>query len=366
MIKKISRYLENQTLIYIGAITLTLVGIYLRFNYRKLEPLIGDELYAVNILSSAKSFLSFVSQLPYIEFSSYLTGDYYLLYPFVQIFGANKWGIAIPHIISTLFCFYLLFKVCQLHLKNALGFFIAFTIVSFNSTLIEHSFELRYYAIMQTLGLATYYFTYLLAYRPQTVTKFKLIAMGIFFCLAILFHFYSVILICANIAFLLAVHVQDKTFINVAKKILPLFTVVFLITAPILYYVLVLKYHISSIWGNEPFKYIPNPLINPLGFFKGIFCNLIGYKKFYIFLPGLLISLCLPHKDREKQLWFLLILVLLPITVLLLLDLKGGYWFIQRQFIWIMPLFAVLLGWCWESMTQYFSSYAGSRRLSNT
>ncbi len=351
MKKKILYFLENQTLIYIGTFFLTLVGLYLRFDQRMHTPLTVDELYAVNSMSRYESFPLFVSNLPHLEFSSYLTGDYYLLYPFVRIFGTNLWGVAVPHIISTIFCFYFLFKVCQLHLKNAVGFLVAFTVISFNSTLIIHSFELRYYAVLQTLGLATYYYTYLLVYRPYPLTKLKLIGMGTFFCFTILFHLYSVIMVFANIAFFLAIHIHNKSVIDTAKKLAPLFIIVFLITGPILYFVLFVWYHLSAqIWGNEPFRFIPNPLNDLIGFLKGIFCNLIGHKPLYFLFAGLVISLCLSHKDRRKQFWFFIVLILLPIALLLLLDLKAGYWFIQRQFIWVMPLFAVLLGWCWESI----------------
>lgn len=351
MKKIIPHFLENRTLIYIGVILLTFVGLYLRFDHRMHTPLTEDELYAIGSLSHYESFPLFVSKLPHLEFSSYLTGDYYLLYPFVRIFGTNLWDVVVPHIISTIFCFYFLFKVCRLHLKNAIGFFIAFVIVSFNNSLINHSFELRYYAVLQTLGLATYYYTYLVVYRPYPLAKLKLIGIGAFFCLSILFHLYSVIMVCANIAFFLAIHIHNKSVISAVKKLAPLFTVVFLITGPVLYFVLFAWFHLpAEIWGNEPFKFIPNPLNDLIGFLKGIFCNLVGQKMLYFLFAGLVISLCLSHKDREKQFWFFLILVLLPITLLLLLDLKTGYWFIQRQFIWVMPLFAVLLGWCWESI----------------
>ncbi len=349
--KKIYDFLENQKLIYVGTILLTLVGFYLRYKRRIVTPLNRDELWVVNHINRSDSFLDFVGKLPHLEFSSYLSGDYYLLYPFVKIFGINIWAVAMPHILFTILCFYFLFLVCRLHLKNIIGFFIAFAIVSFNSTLIIHSFELRYYAVLQTLGLMTYYYTYLLVYRPQSLTKLKLVTMGAFFCFSILFHFYSVIMVCANIAFFLAIHISHKSVMETAKKLIPFFALVFLIVGPILYLVLFAWTHLpSGMWGNQTFSFIPNPLNDPIEFLKGIFCNLIGYKNLYFLFAGLIISFCFPHKDRNHQLWFLLILILLPIALLLLLDLKGGYWFIQTQFIWIMPLFAVLLGWCWESI----------------
>jgi len=42
-------------------------------------------------------------------------------------------------------------------------------------------------------------------------------------------------------------------------------------------------------------------------------------------------------------------MVVIPMTVLCLIDLGRRYWFLQRQFVWVMPLFALFLGWCWDS-----------------
>lgn len=356
MLNKLLNTLQNKTFILTGVLILTIIGLYLRFERRMIYPLIQDELYVVAALTRYDSFATLLNKLPRQEFSSYISGDYYLLYPFVKLLGDNKWCIAIPHIIATLLCFYFLYKVCQLHLKNAIGFFVAFAIVSFNSTLIEHSFEIRYYAVLQTLGLATYYYSYLLAYRPRPLSTLKLIAMGLFFCLAILFHPYNIIVVSTHIAFFLAIHIHDKSFMNILRKITPFFAPIFLITIPILYIVLFVWPHITSeIWGNNTFQFIPNPMDNPIGFLKGIFCNLIGYKPFYAIIAGLILSLSFSHQDRDKQIWFFLLLIILPIGLLFSLDLKYGYWFIQRQFIWVIPLFAVLLAWSWESLIRHLT-----------
>ena len=70
----------------------------------------------------------------------------------------------------------------------------------------------------------------------------------------------------------------------------------------------------------------------------------------YFLLLGAFIPFFLPHKDRFKQLGFLLILILLPIEFIFLSDLWGSYWFLQRQFMWTVPLFAFYLGWCWDAL----------------
>ena len=57
------------------------------------------------------------------------------------------------------------------------------------------------------------------------------------------------------------------------------------------------------------------------------------------------------------KIWFLISLVGLPIAFLLFLDIVSGYWFIQRQFIWTMPLFGVFLAWSAESTLRYFVTF---------
>ena len=92
-------------------IIICIYGLYLRvvtFALRQLSP---DEMFQVSLLKN--SFLQFLQSLREFEYCSYLSGDYFLLYPFFKIFGHNKWGLTIPHIISTILGFWLLYLVCR-------------------------------------------------------------------------------------------------------------------------------------------------------------------------------------------------------------------------------------------------------------
>jgi len=124
-----------------------------------------------------------------------------------------------------------------------------------------------------------------------------------------------------------------------------------------------LKANISA--NIHTFQYIPNPLVNFVGFLKAIFGNLIGYKSLYFLLIIMLLSLILPHKNRNKQIGFFLLLIVIPITLNLLSSLIIGYWFIQRQFVWVMPFFAFLLGWSVDSLTSGTISRLKKRQLTN-
>ena len=80
---------------------------------------------------------------------------------------------------------------------------------------------------------------------------------------------------------------------------------------------------------------------------------MIGEKKLYVLLAGMIIAWIFPHKNRFKQIIFFICFVIIPLTLIILVDIKSQYWFLQRQFIWIMALFAFYLGWCWDSVILY-------------
>ena len=93
-----------------------------------------------------------------------------------------------------------------------------------------------------------------------------------------------------------------------------------------------------------------------------IFGNLIGFKRIEMFgvaikikwlVNGILLAFLLPHRERFKQMGFFFILIVFPLLVLLMLDTYYGYWFIQRQFTWVMPFYAFFLAWCWDASIVY-------------
>jgi len=121
-----------------------------------------------------------------------------------------------------------------------------------------------------------------------------------------------------------------------------------LILTPFLYYFAI--YTSTAYMENDPFLYIHKGIL-PIT--QGVVGNLMGYKKFYFLLLGLVLSLIIPHKERSKQFVFLVILVVSPILLILWSCVANHYWFVQRLFIWVMPWFAFLIGWCWDSIFVY-------------
>ncbi len=328
-------------------IPLCLWGLYLRLQMRKADLWLDEMMQLVTI---NRPFPEFVKMLPQFEHTSYLNGDFFLMYPFVKIFGFDKWCLAIPHLLATILGFYLLYLICQRYFQTIWAYGITFGLVCFNATLIKHALEIRPYAVLPTLALAVYYFMQMFIEQHRTFPRKKRLLLGVLLILTIWFHHYGIFMVFFTAFYFLWLRKKKDSWKNIIKTFFPFFAVIFLISMPLWCY---------STWGphrpsswlhiQDTFQFIPGPVANPAGFFKGVVCNLVGYKLFYLLAAGLLVPAFLAYKNRSQQILFLCVLVILPIVFILLADIIQKYWFVQRQFIWVMPFFAFLLGWCWES-----------------
>ena len=173
-------------------IPLCIWGLYLRFQIRKADLWL-DEILQLAVIN--RPFSQFVKVLPQFEHTSYLNGDFFLMYPFLKIFGFNKWGLAIPHIIATILGFYLLFLICKEYFKTRWAYAITFSIVCFNDTLIRHAFEIRPYAVLPTLALAVFYLMGLLITQDAGLGLKKKSMIGIFFVLVIWFNHLGILMV---------------------------------------------------------------------------------------------------------------------------------------------------------------------------
>ncbi len=326
-------------------------GLYLRLAKLAIHEFWGDELWQLSLMQG--SFIDLLKLLPHKAFCSYLSGDYYLVYPFFKIFSYNKWGLAIPHLIATIIGFYLLYLICKRYFKTIWGYLITFSIVCFNATLINHATEIRTYAVLPTIALATFYLLQRIADLNFKLNTPKRISAIIFFVLVIWFHVYGILMFISCLLFVLLSKFKEKDFKTCFRNAIP-FTGIILCFAMPLWLYSVFGPHLDYAQLNfNPFKYIPNPLYNIMGFLKGIFCNLLGFKKLYFLLPVAIIPFIFSYEDRRKQLLFLIFIIIIPISLIFLSDVVQKYWFIQRQFIWVMPFFALYLGWVWDSFFCY-------------
>lgn len=312
-----------------------------------------DELFQIAIATN-RSFLQFLKALQLYEFCSFISGDYYLTWIFFKLFSYNIWGLTLPHLIATILGFYLLYLVCKLYFKTIWSYIITFTIVCFNFTLMDHVRVIRTYAVLPTLALGAFYFSQLLVENVEMGIK-KRCLIGAFFVFIIWFHVYGILILLLPFAYSLLAELHNKSFKVIFKKNVKFISIVLFIAMPLWLYS-VFGPH-QSYRGGDPaeitFAHIPNPLDDTIGFLKAIFGNLMGDKRLYPLLISIVFPFIIPFRDSYKQIGFLFITVFLPIILILHADLITRYYFLQRQFIWTMPFFALFMGWVWESFFIY-------------
>jgi len=344
---KLKQYKKH--LIPVVVSTICLYGLYLRVASRAYGKLWTDELAQLSVMEYP--FMIFLKKIAQVETFPYLSGDYYLIYPFFKIFGYNKWGLAIPHLIATILGFYLLYLITKNYFKTIWGYAITFGIICFNRELIGHALEIRTYAVLPTLALGCLYFSLQLVEQNINMQLWKKWAIGTFFVLTVWFHAYGVLIFIAPLGFCLLTKWKDGFFGVIFKDVVKLVAVVLCISLPLWFWSIV-KQH-GPLEVVDAFQYIPNPFRDTTGFLKGIFCNLLGYKKLYFLLIGVLLPFIIPYQERFKQISLLIITIFIPIGLIALMSAINSYWFVQRQFIWTIPFFALFLGWSWEAFILY-------------
>ncbi|MBF0479980.1 MAG: hypothetical protein HQL26_10900 [Candidatus Omnitrophica bacterium] len=95
----------------------------------------------------------------------------------------------------------------------------------------------------------------------------------------------------------------------------------------------------------------PDPLIKPYAFFhKLIVDSLIGHRFLIASLMLPILALFLPNARRKDQTVLFFLYVVFGISFILLAANIIKYWFLERQFLWTIPVFILWLGWCANSV----------------
>ena len=335
-------------LIRTAVFLISLWGMYVRVDFRQARSLWHDEVYQIEPMNG--SFLDLIKALPRYEFSAYLSGDHYLTYPFYRIFQDNVWGLALPHIMATILSFYFFYLVCKRYLTTTAGWVVTFLVFSSNATLIEKAFEVRAYAMLVLLALVSFYIGRMLDEEEFKFDRRKQWPFILFYVLLIWFHPYAIAIAFLPLVYFFGLRLGQVSLKAVLWRAVKFFAIVLPIAMP-LWIISMFGPHLQVHFSPQAlFGYIPSPVADPIGFLKGVFCNMMGNRVFY---PLFLLFPCawmLPRPDRGKQIWFFLVMVIIPVVLMLGMDLATRYYFIQRQFIWAMPFFALLIGWCLESI----------------
>ncbi len=332
-------------------------GFYLRFQSLAGRELWNDEIFQLHC--TIGPFKPIWQRFSYGDMTCF-PGDYLLTYPFVAMFQGNKWAMAAPHILVTLLGFYFLYKLCARYYKTVWGFVVAFAVVACNQHLVFHSFELRPYAVLPTLALTAVYYSDEFIGCFEELRQRKKVAIAALFIGIIWFHALGVLIVGMALLYFLLVKRGEAKNTKALVAIIKYIAIVFAIAMPVWFWFasgnpLGETKATFLAKGVHTFQFSTNPLDDFTRFFNYVFFyNLIGQKRLYFFLGCLMLMIFIPYREKQKKIGFWLVMIVLPILIILAASLFQGYWFLMRQYIFTVPLFAFFLGWLWDSSLHYY------------
>lgn len=342
------KYLQqnSRTIRTVLVVLIVIYAMFLRIQYRAEEGWRADE-HPTQLAVMGKPMHGMIkTTLKTLQFP----GDSLLVRPFYKIFGANKWGLAIPHILITLLGFYLLYRACAQYFKTFWGYIIAFGATACNATLIAHAFRIRPYSVLVTLSIASFLvMKYVVEENAPTLSQKFWVCLFIF--LTLLFHPFGAFILFFPYVFHLMCS-RKRNFGEVFLENIKHYGIGVLVPLPLwLYFHFGFdKTYLGSV-NTGTFSFVDKGVLPVI---KSIFGNLIGSRKLYFLLIGFILAFIVPHKERFKQVIFFGVLVVVPVGMIFLSCLYYKLWFIQRLFIWVMPSFVFLLAWQWDSLIDHF------------
>jgi len=352
VLEKVNKYAKP-----LSAVSISIWALYLRFRRLAEREWWTDEIFQMS--QTVGPFKPIWKRVTYGDFTCF-PGDYLLTYPFTKISETSKWVMAIPHIIATIIGLFFLYLLCRRHFKTFIGYIVTFGIICFNQHLIFHSFELRPYAVLATLAIISCYSADVLVAEYNSMTRCKKVLIGIFYIFTTWFHAFGVVIALLPLIFFTISRKNDPDFKTIFKRMFVFTLITFSIAFPLwLWYAtgnpinITKEENIKA--GRLVFQFIPNPMTGFWHSFNRIvFYNLIGFKRLYFLLGGLVLLVFVPFAEKLKKLAFFLILVILPIEMTIVAALNSGYWFLIRQYIHTAPLFAFFLGLVWDSSFHFY------------
>ena len=233
-----------------------------------------------------------------------------------------------PKFITTILGAIVFFVLCSQFIHGWLGVFFASVILAFHPILIQHGLEFRPYGILPELAIFNLFLAYKFINKPS-----KLICAFYFplIFLTFIYHAYGILI--AGLPFL---------FCAIKGRVKPNMAIagVFLVSS--LAWCYYASYSTFGFTPNDvqtkvnPFQFMPaNTLLeNTISLLFGnmALCTTI--------MPLLLLSLI----KHSKDVLFLVLLIVLPIVLIMLVDLKTSYWIHARQWTWVIPFFALFVG----------------------
>ena len=339
---------------------------YFRIKMRLAQPFMGDEMYELEIAYQQSNPLRMmlwargdIVRLPFGH-------EFWLSFYPLLISKNNPMLIplvTLPHFLGTNLFFYLFaktnwpfllgFQKSSFSKQNLLWLNIFSLLqVTFNQTLIFHALESRSYSFLPLFAL---FFLYLSWYAWKSpVFRWRYLIFAIF---VINYNVYGAIMFSAALFYVILICLweewQESRRFNLPDLRSALLKVLKLYGVTIGILLIILSFF------PKHFRYDRNvhQFIGPgWSMIRQVFsllfyCPLI--RNFSI--PLLVLGTLYLIRKRWQPIGFALIFVCLPIVVTYGLDLVSGYWFLQRQFVWVLPFWAVFVSACYLAAWEWIS-----------
>lgn len=331
-------------------------GLYLRMMERMKNPLSGDELVQFQALQNVA--FTFWRRVAFYGDHTSFPGELILNYPFVKLWGMNKWLVSIPHMVLNIIGFFFLYKICQRFLQTKFAVILVFLIYSINFNLVYHSSEFRPYAVLHVFAILSLYLADIIVNQFDNISRGQKIRAAFLLIFIFIYHAYGIVIVLLPLAYVFGLAFLQNQGLRSYPGKLYLSIVLGIAIAIWCWYASynLFRFGLPPIHAGQGhvqvFEFIPDPRKNILGFLKGVIGNLFGGRIFYPLLSLVILAFLLPC-DVKKYLslvCFFVFLVVLPVTAVLVSDLKTQYWFLQRQFTWVIPFWALFIGRCWDKI----------------
>ena len=238
--------------------------------------------------------------------------------------------ILIPKIAVTVLGVFLFGWLCVANIGSWIGILIATLIFTFHPNLIAHGIEFRPYGILPELAI----FNLLLSSLDiENIKKWRVFLYCPLIFFTFVYHAYGILIAGLPILWW---YIQSGRMPRIPKIIIITFVLSFLAWA---YYASFNSFgitpnHIQS--KVDPFAYMPLDILP-----EKIISILFGHMLFYIVLAPIVLLCLIKYK---RNILFLSLLIVLPIVMIIIVDLKTSYWIHPRQWIWVIPFFAIFVG----------------------
>lgn len=324
---------QKQKICRIAIVGLFAWGFYLRFARFASRELWIDEIEQVQNITISLSKMLF-KYLP--NLMGGFPGDWLLTWPLAHL-SANKWIITLPHVIATILGFYYFYRIVADEVLSRIAVVVALTMFVLNRELIFHAFEIRPYAVLPTIALAFYLYAKNIVQTPDLKLDQK-IAWIFSIVFVLLFHSYGIVMVFTFLLYHLLVSRKGTSFWETVRKLAGPTCLAGLLASPAWCY-----YGVSSNkYGLDTFAFCGRGLSKVL---SCVFGNLGDFSIRYGWVLSFLIvlgALFIRDHWQKQRIIFLITIILMPITLIFVPDVVSQYWFVQRQFIWVIPFWCLL------------------------